>query len=134
MLSNHSAARWYCVVLAVILGVRATTTLLGGADFAVPGTGWRSVWQLIMVAVLLAGAAQPRRAVAAALTVAAVYALATASELVDGTTLLAVVPVDMRDRFLHPLFAIAGLLCAALPVYRRGRRTAGPGPELARPH
>ncbi|MGW5317837.1 hypothetical protein [Nocardia thailandica] len=98
--------------------MRAVSTLLVGADFAVPGTGWRSVWQLAMVAVLLTGVVWPRYAAVAALTVASVYALATVSELFDGTILLGVVPVDMRDRYLHPLFAVLGLAAVAASRFR----------------
>ncbi|WP_278265818.1 DUF4383 domain-containing protein [Nocardia sp. AG03] len=124
MYAKWSAARWFCALLAAVLGVRAVSTLLDGADFAIPGTGWRSVWQLIMVAILITGVLRPRWAVAAALTVASVYAMATVSELFDGSTLLAAIPVDSRDRYLHPLFAVIGLASAMLrqcQAFPRGR-------------
>ena len=37
----------------------------------------------------------------------AVYLVATMLELAHGTDLLGVVPVDMRDRVVHPLLAAA---------------------------
>lgn len=119
MVSGWSAARWYCTALALVLGVRATSTLLMGADFEVPGTGWRSVWQLIMVALLVFGVACSDWTDRVALTVAAIYLLATVSEAFDGNTLVAAIPVDMRDRYLHPLFAIVAVVCVLL-----GRRRA----------
>lgn len=109
--------RWYCVAIALFLGVRAITTLAAGASFAVPGDGWRAVFQLVAVAILVAGAARPSltRACVAAVTV--IYLLASVSELVDGTVLLGAVPVDMRDRVVHPLIALAGAV--ALIIGRR---------------
>ena len=55
-----SVPRWYCVAIGLFLGIRAITTLTSGASFAVPGDGWRAVFQLIAVAILAAGMAVPR--------------------------------------------------------------------------
>ncbi|WP_156738239.1 hypothetical protein [Mycobacterium sp. E2699] len=109
-----SAPRWYCVVVAFFLGVRAISTLLAGASFQLPGDGWRSVWQLAMVVVLAVGIAYPRAALAAAVTVALVYAVATGLEAFHGTDLLGAVPVDTRDRVVHPLLAGLALVCVLL--------------------
>jgi hypothetical protein len=120
-----SIPRWYCVAIALFLGVRAVTTLAGGASFAVPGDGWRAVFQLAAVAVVAAGIAVPRAARAAAATVTVVYLLASLSELVNGSVLLGAVPVDMRDRVVHPLIAVAGLAAlafAAIGPLRGGLR------------
>ncbi|WP_157226749.1 hypothetical protein [Gordonia soli] len=51
--------------------------------------------------------------------VAAVYLMATISEVVDTTTLVGIVPVDMRDRYLHPLFAVVAAACAVIDRVRR---------------
>lgn len=117
-----SAPRWYCAVVALFLGVRATSTLVAGASFGQPGDGWRSVWQLTMVAVLAAGIANPRAAAAAAGTVGLVYAVATGLEAFHGTNLLGAVPVDLRDRVVHPLLAALALCCVLLAR----RRSADP--------
>jgi hypothetical protein len=106
-----NASRWFCLVIGLFLLLRATTTLAGGADFGTPGTGWRSVWQLGIVALLALGSVRPRTTAAAVTVVVAIYAVATLLELADGTQLLGVVPVDMRDRWVHPLVAVVGLLC-----------------------
>ena len=42
-----SVPRWYCVAVGLFLGIRAITTLAAGASFAVPGDGWRSLFQLV---------------------------------------------------------------------------------------
>ena len=115
-----SAPRWYCVAVALFLGVRATSTLAKGASFELPGDGWRSVWQLAMVAVLAVGIARPRAARTAAAVVGLTYATATGLEVFHGTDLVGAVPVDMRDRVVHPLLAGLAMFCLLL-----GRRRAG---------
>lgn len=114
-----SAPRWYCLAAGVFLGVRAVSTLVAGASFGVPGDGWRSVWQLCMVAVLAIGITGPVASRAAAGIVGAIYATATVLEAFHGADLLGVVPVDMRDRIVHPLLAGFALAC----VYLTRRRT-----------
>jgi hypothetical protein len=114
---SASVTRWYGVAVGLFLGIRAISTLAAGASFAVPGDGWRSLFQLVAVAILAAGIASPRAARAAVAAVAAIYLLATVSELVNGATLLGAIPVDMRDRIVHPLIAILGAI--ALVISRR---------------
>jgi hypothetical protein len=112
-----SVPRWYCVAMALFLGVRAITTLAAGASFAVPGDGWRAAFQLAAVAVLVAGVARPSLTRASVVTVTVIYLLASVSELVNGAVLLGAVPVDMRDRIVHPLIALVGAV--ALIIGRR---------------
>ncbi|WP_197517717.1 hypothetical protein [Mycobacterium sp. E796] len=118
-----SAPRWYCVFIALFLGVRATSTLVAGASFNLPGDGWRSVWQLAMVVVLAVGIAYPRAASAAALAVGFVYAVAAGLEAFHGTDLVGVVPVDMRDRIVHPLLAGLAVFCVLLGRRRTTQRS-----------
>ncbi len=118
--------RWYGLVVGLFLFVRSVSTLAGGASFAVPGTGWRSVFQLAAVAILVVGIAWPKAARNAVVAVTAIYLLATVSELFDGTVLLVAIPVDMRDRIVHPLIAVLGL--AALLLQVRRPRGAGLAP------
>jgi hypothetical protein len=112
-----SVPRWYCVAIALFFGIRAITTLADGASFAVPGDGWRAVFQLAVTAILVAGIASPRVTGVSVVTVTVIYLLASVSELVNGTVLLGAVPVDMRDRIVHPLIAVAGVV--ALVIGRR---------------
>jgi hypothetical protein len=114
-----SAPRWYCAAVALFLGVRAISTLVAGASFAMPGDGWRSIWQLVLVLVLAAGIAFPRAAPASALIVGLVYVIATGLELVHGNDLFGVVPVDTRDRFVHPLLAVLAFFCFELSRRRQ---------------
>jgi hypothetical protein len=118
-----SVPRWYAVAVGLFLGIRAITTLAAGASFAVPGDGWRSLFQLAAVAILAAGIARPRAAMIAVAAVTAIYLLATVSELVSATTLLGAIPVDMRDRIVHPLIAFLGAIAL---VIGRHRATAIP--------
>ena len=122
-----SIPRWYGVAVGLFLGVRSATTLAAGASFAVPGDGWRSLFQLVAVAILAAGTASPRAARIAITAVTVIYMLATVSELVNGTTLLGAIPVDMRDRIVHPLIAVLGAIALLI-----GRRQAAGIP--AAPH
>jgi hypothetical protein len=107
------------VVAVSFLTVRATSTLVAGASFARPGDGWRAVWQLLLVAILLTGIVRPAAAAAAAAITGAVYLAATGLELRHATDLLGVVPVDMRDRVVHPLLAVAAAVCLAIDARRR---------------
>ena len=108
--------RWYAVAVGGFLFIRAISTLAGGASFAVPGTGWRSLFQLVAVAILVAGLVRPKAMRAAVAAVTVIYLLATVSELVNGTILLGAIPVDMRDRIVHPLIAILGAAALYLPM------------------
>jgi len=108
--------RWYAVAVGGFLFVRTISTLADSASFAVPGTGWRSLFQLVAVAILVAGLVRPRAMRAAVAAVTVIYLLATVSELVNGTILLGAVPVDMRDRIVHPLIAILGAAALFLPM------------------
>jgi hypothetical protein len=109
-----SVPRWYAVAIGLFLGIRAISTLAAGASFAVPGDGWRSLFQLVAVAILAAGIARPKTARVTVAVVTVIYLLATASELVNGTVLLGAIPVDMRDRIIHPLIAVLGAIALAI--------------------
>ncbi|MGE2817473.1 hypothetical protein ACQI5H_20355 [Mycobacterium heidelbergense] len=109
-------------MVGIFLAVRAVSTLAAGANFALPGDGWRSVWQLLLVAVLAVGVASPRVAWPAVAVVGVVYTVATVLEAFHGADLFGVVPVDMRDRIVHPLLAIV----AALSLSLGGRRASVP--------
>ena len=119
---SASVPRWYGGAVGLFLGIRAITTLTAGASFAVPGDGWRAVFQLVAVAILAAGIVVPRSARIAVATVGVIYLLATVSELANGTTLLGAIPVDMRDRIVHPLIAL--LAAIALVIGRRRQAAA----------
>ena len=64
------------------------------------------------------GVASPRAAWPVVAAVGVVYAVATGLEAFHGADLFGVVPVDMRDRIVHPLLAIV----AAMSLLLTGRR------------
>ncbi|MGF7237557.1 MAG: DUF4383 domain-containing protein [Frankia sp.] len=118
-------SRWYCGLVGAFLLVRAATTLAGGASFDRPGDGWRAIFQLAVVVVLLVGLAYGRAAEAAVATTAVVYVTSTVLELFDGTAIFGVIPVDMRDRWVHPLLAVIGVACVVAGRLRMPRRAFG---------
>jgi hypothetical protein len=113
-----AAVRWYCLAVLLFLGIRAVSTLVAGASFEVPGTGWRAVWQLLLCAAAAVGLVRPSAARIAVAIVGAVYLLATVFELFHGTELLGLVPVDMRDRVVHPFLAVAAVGCVVADAVR----------------
>nr|WP_133996497.1 hypothetical protein [Streptomyces sp. 846.5] len=86
------------------------TTLVGGASFDTPGTGWRATFQLGAVAVLAVGVFRERSTRCCVCIVAAVYTIATIAEAFHGSDLFGVIPVDHRDRFVHPLIAVLAVV------------------------
>lgn len=113
---------WFLLGEVLLLGIRAGTTLAGGADWGFPGDGWRSVWQVAMVTIAVVGLLVPVALRPAALLVGVVYLVVTILELFDGTSLFGVIPVDARDRIIHP--AVALLAALALLVTRRVARSS----------
>jgi hypothetical protein len=116
-----SVARWYAVAIVLFLGIRSIATLAGHPSFAVPGDGWRSLFQLVAVVILAVGIVNPKATRVAVIAVTVIYLLATLSELVNGAVLIGAVPVDMRDRVVHPLIAVLGaiaLLAGRRMVFR----------------
>jgi hypothetical protein len=128
---RYRAARWYCLVVGLFLGIRAVTTLAAGAHFGLPGDGWRSVWQLALTAILVAGFLWARTTTAAVAAVGVVYLAATGWEVARPDVLLGAIPVDMRDHVVHPLLAVLAavvlVIDAAQGVARRrpARRPVG---------
>jgi hypothetical protein len=110
--------RWYCVAVGIFLAVRALSTLAAGAKFDLPGDGRRAMWQLVLVAVLVIGIAWPRATWHAVVAVGVVYAVATGLEAFHHADLFGVVPVDTRDRIVHPMLAILAAASLLLGMRR----------------
>jgi hypothetical protein len=133
-----SVPAWYCTVIGLFFAVRAVTTLAGGASFDAPGTGWRATFQLGAVAVLAVGVFRERSTRPCVGIVAAVYTIATIAEAFHGSDLFGVIPVDQRDRFVHPLIVV--LAAVSLLIARHGPATASDVPDertneqIADPH
>lgn len=125
---SRSATTWYCIAVGLFFAVRAVTTLAGGASFSTPGTGWRALFQLVAVAVLAVGVGVPRSTRVCVVIVAAIYTVATIAEAFHGSDLFGAIPVDHRDRFVHPLVVVLAVVCLlieqpGLARLHRGMRT-----------
>jgi hypothetical protein len=121
MSSPVVVARSYCVLIGGFLFVRASTTLLAGASFGLPGDGWRSLLQLVAAAILAVGAARRSVTLPAVSAIGVLYALQTALGLLGGDAILGAIPVDMRDRVVHPAIALLALAVIATVSARRSR-------------
>jgi hypothetical protein len=64
---------------------------------------------------------------AALALVAVVYLAATLSELLDPEQLIGLIPVDMRDRIVHPIVALLATGALVLAIGVRRRRVSAPG-------
>ncbi|MET7770522.1 hypothetical protein [Nocardia sp. NPDC005366] len=118
--SKPTAAQWYCLVVGLFLLVRAVTTLVGDAEFTLPGSGWRATLQLVVAVVLLAGLrAAP---VPVVIGVGVLYAAETVLGFLGGGAILGVIPVDMRDRIVHPSLALIAALTVSLTLRVAQRR------------
>jgi hypothetical protein len=115
--------QWYAVLTILFLGIRAITTLAMDPGWDRPGTGWRSVLQLLICAVLAAGLLRRAWELPTVLGGGVLYLAMTVLEAFHGTDLLGIVPVDMRDRLVHPLLGVLALVFAWLT--RRTPAAAG---------
>jgi hypothetical protein len=112
-------------VVGLFLLIRATSTLIGGATYALPGDGWRAILQLALATVLIAATTVRRPARTAAIFVGLIYAAQTLLGL-RMHDILGIIPVDSRDRIVHPTIAILALVAAA--ATRRGGIDLRPQP------
>ena len=119
LIGRLGPAGWFCLAIILVFGIRAGTTLAGGADWTLPSTGLRSVWQIAMVLLAIAGLIFQIRIRWFVGIIGLVYLAATVLELFDGTSLFGVIPVDMRDRIIHPLVAL--LAAAVIAIVNRVR-------------
>ena len=118
-------ARCYCLVVGLFLLTRATSTMIGGAGYGLPGDGWRAILQLALGTLLIAAATSRATARTAAIVVGLIYTAQTLLGL-HMHDILGVIPVDSRDRIVHPTIAVLGLMAAA--ATRRGGINLQPQP------
>lgn len=122
-LSKSSAVQWYCLIVGAFLLVRSVTTLLTDPDFTLPGSGWRACLQLVVALALLVGLRlRPLPVVTA---VGGLYALETVLGILGDGAICGVIPVDMRDRIVHPTLAVSAALVVLIALRaRRGEAVA----------
>lgn len=118
---TRTAAQFYCLLIGAFLLIRGAGTLIAGASFDTPGDGWRAAFQLAVAALLLPASRSRVGAYRAVITVGVVYALVTALGIANGNDVLGVIPVDARDKIVHPLIAMLALAVGIFEA-RRLRR------------
>jgi Domain of unknown function (DUF4383) len=131
MLRNNAAglrartvAQWFCLIVGVLLALRGAQQLLGGAGFGTPGEGWRATQQLLTALLLLLGARSDRAARLVLIPFALFYAVLAVVGDLNGREAFGLLPVDGRDKFVHPLYAVLAALILGSGAVRRaaGRR------------
>jgi Domain of unknown function (DUF4383) len=115
-------ARCYCVGIGLFLLVRGGSTLTGGAGYGLPGDGWRAILQLVLATVMLAATARRATARTAVIVVGLIYAVQTVLGI-HMHALLGVIPLDSRDRIVHPAIAILAVI--AVVTTRRTSQVHG---------
>jgi Domain of unknown function (DUF4383) len=121
---KRTPAQWYCVVfggtllLVGLIGFLANASFVTGKELEddpllgiFDVNGWHNVVHVASGAVLLAFSKKRATAKTAALTFGIVYGLVTVLGFIDGTDVLAIIPTNSADNFLH--LAISALAIAA---------------------
>jgi hypothetical protein len=126
---TRTPAEWYAILVGAFLAIRGASTLLAGPSFGHPGDGWRAVYQLAVAAILLVSLRRRSSVATVVLGVGAFYALVTVLGLVNGNDILGLAPVDARDKIVHPLLALTGLLIGVREGAATGGRPRRPAPS-----
>lgn len=112
-LCGRTAAQWYCLVAGILLAVRGAQQLIVGASFAMPGDGWRASQQLLAGTLLLLAGRNRVAAYRVLIPFAIFYSLLSVVGDTNGHEAFGLLPVDGRDLFAHPLYAVVALLILA---------------------
>ena len=116
-LRARTAAQWFCLVVGVLLALRGAQQLLAGAGFGTPGEGWRASQQLVTALLLLLGQRTQRGARLVLIPFALFYAVLAIVGDINGHEAFGLLPIDTRDKFVHPIYAVL-----ALALLAAGRR------------
>jgi hypothetical protein len=123
--ARFSAAAWwrgrtpaqrYCLIVGLLLGVRGAQQLIAGPSFAIPGDGWRASQQVLTAFILLFAYRDRTLAYRALIPFAVFYTVLSLVGDINGHEAFGLLPVDGRDLFAHPAYAVTSLLIL-------GRRT-----------
>jgi hypothetical protein len=124
-LRTRTAAQWFCLVVGVLLALRGAQQLLAGAGFGTPGEGWRASQQLLTALLLLLGQRTQRGARLVLIPFALFYAVLAIVGDINGHEAFGLLPIDTRDKFVHPVYAVLALALLAAgwrrDLARRGR-------------
>jgi len=120
-LRGRTAAQWFCLVVGVLLALRGAQQFVAGAHFSAPGEGWRASQQLLFALMLLIGQRTPRGALLVLIPFAIFYTVVTFVGDINGHEAFGLLPIDTRDKFVHPLYAVLAI-AILLTAWRRARR------------
>ncbi len=109
-LRSRTAAQWFCLLVGVLLALRGVQQLVAGAHFSAPGDGWRASQQLLTAALLLVGQRTTTGARLVLIPFAAFYTVIAFVGDINGHEAFGLLPVDTRDKFVHPIYAVLALV------------------------
>jgi hypothetical protein len=124
-LGARAAAQWFCLIVGVLLALRGTQQLVAGAHFSSPGEGWRASQQLLTALLLLLAQRTERGARLVLIPFALFYAVLAIVGDLNGHEAFGLLPVDTRDKFIHPVYAVLALLLLVVGWRRRRAREGG---------
>ena len=124
-LRARTGAQWFCLVVGVLLALRGTQQLIAGAHFGAPGEGWRASQQLLTALLLLVGQRTARGARLVLIPFALFYTVLAIVGDVNGHEAFGLLPVDTRDKLIHPTYAALALLLLAAGWRRNRERDGG---------
>jgi hypothetical protein len=120
-------ARLYCLGIGLFLLIRGGSTLTGGAGYGLPGNGWRAILQVTLATLLFSATVRRASARNAVILVGLIYAAQTLLGI-HMHDILGIIPVDSRDRIVHPAIAILALLAVITPLCARHRPSSSVAP------
>jgi hypothetical protein len=129
-LRARTAAQWFCLIVGVLLALRGAQQLAAGAHFTTPGEGWRASQQLLTALLLLLGQRTERGARLVLIPFALFYTVVAIVGDSNGREAFGLLPVDTRDEFIHPIYAVLALLLLAVG-WRRNRERDGASDDRA---
>ena len=121
---GRTPAQWYCLLagaallLAGLAGFIVDSTFDTGGDIdgdALIGfevNGWHNLVHIASGVLLLAASAKRASAKTVALLFGVVYGVVTLIGLIDGDTVLGLLPVNPADNILHLALSLAGIVAA----------------------
>jgi hypothetical protein len=114
----RSTAQWFCLIGGAILLVRGAVGVALDPEFASPGEGWHQLIHLTTGVVLLAAGRDVTLALAAALGFGVAYAVVAVAGFVDGSDVVAVIPVERGDNVLHTVITVTALVAGLISLRR----------------
>jgi hypothetical protein len=108
--------------VGVLLALRGAQQLVGGAHFSAPGDGWRASQQLLTAALLLVGQRTARGARLVLIPFAIFYTVLTFVGDINGHEAFGLLPIDTRDKFVHPVYAVLALVILVVGWRAAGER------------